>query len=258
MKVRKYQVKPTATPLPIDWSGSGTYTSLWLDAYSVMVSEAERFIVRTSVEAAKRCPNNSQLQEEVRLCSGQEIQHYLAHKTYEDLHLKTKFSFQLVSRSLNFINYKVLEQLLPLKIRLHFVAGLEHMNAMLATLGIKNQILKMDNEATKLYLWHFYEEYEHKDVTFDLLKELGGGYWDRAIVMLILIPLMLFDVTLLSLLFVVQTPSAWTWKNLKAIPSFFFGQNGLGRQLIASSLLYLRKDFSPHNLPALPFKEHYQ
>lgn len=257
MKIRRYQVKTTDLPLPLDWSGSRLYSSMWLDAYSVMVSEAERFIVRTTIEAAKTLPLGSPLQEEARLCSGQEIQHALAHKAYEDLHLVNKFYFVTLARTLNFINYRVLEPLLGLRYRLHFVAALEHMNAMVATVAIQENTLKLENEATKLFLWHFFEEYEHKDVTFDLLKELGGTWIERAIVMLILVPLMLFDVILISLVFAFQTRQCWSLRFLKDMAVFFLHPNGFGHKLIRASFTYLQKDFSPHSLPALPFKEDY-
>ncbi len=257
MKIRKYQVKPTTPPLPLDWTGSGLYVSLWLDAYSVMVSEAERFIVRTTLEAAKTLPANHPLQEDARLCSGQEIQHALAHKAYEDLHLQKKFYFAGLANTLNFLNYKVLEPLLGLRYRLHFVSALEHMNAMLATIGIEDNVLKVHNEATKLYLWHFYEEYEHKDVTFDLLKELGGTSVERAIVMLILVPLILFDVTLVSFVFAAQTPQCWSLKCIKEVGFFFFHPMGFGRKLIRASFKYLQKDSTPHKLPPLHFTENY-
>lgn len=258
MKIRKFQVQANTQTLPKDWTGSGLFISLWMDAYSIMVSEAECFIVRTTVEAAKQIPADSVLQEEARLCSGQEIQHAIAHQAYEDLYLQKQYYFVAVAKTLNFINYKILEPLLPLRLRMHFVAGLEHLNAILAALAIQEQIMKNDNPATQLFSWHFFEEYEHKDVTFDLLMALNGTAFERSLVMLILIPMLLLDVSLVSFLFVVQNPKHWSFAFLKDIFKFYFSKNGFGQKLIRAGFLYLDKNYSPHDLPQVSFAESYR
>jgi predicted metal-dependent hydrolase len=256
MKIRRYQVEPNHQ-LSEDWTGSGVFVSMWMDAYSVMVSEAERFIVRTTLDAAKKIPPRSELQDSARLCAGQEVQHALAHQSYEEQYLQKKYFFVTVAKSLNFFNYKVLEPLLPLVLRMHFVSALEHFNAVLAVLAIQEKVLKNKNEASRLFRWHFFEEFEHKNVSFDMLSAIHRNSFERAIVMAILIPMLLIDVGLISILFVLQSPKVWSITFLKELIWFYFSRKGFGRKLISAAWLYADSNFSPRQLPSVNFEESY-
>ena len=254
MKIRIFESDSKIPDCDADWSGSGDFISKWLLCYGVLVEDAEKFISRSLSETVSKSADLSDFKEESRMCIGQEVQHASAHRRLNQI-VATRYRFKGIVKILNFISYSVIEPLLTQRLKMTFVAGLEHINAAMAVRGLESDLLKSKNFFSDLFCWHFYEELEHKQVSFEICERLRISKITKSLVMIILLFMFLVESTLLTVVFAFQDRSIFSkqfWQGM----FFFFSKNGFGFYLINICLKF--GSFNPRQWPdATDFSRHY-
>lgn len=162
------------------WNPGKPELSHAFNSLSFIATHFEPFVIDAYREASTQITDPT-LQKEVTSFIAQESQHFRQHrrfnamliaKGYEQLReydqqLATEFA-QLKTR--------------PLKFQIAYGAGLETM-----ALGLGHMFVDLraylfgnaDTHIASLWLWHFMEEIEHKNVAFDVNHHVYGDYWYR-------------------------------------------------------------------------------
>jgi len=174
---RRLAFEQSLQALPKHFAGDGDLvTSHLVAALSAVFPEGEKFFVR-SVQHYRERIIDPELKRQVAGFSGQEAMHARAHAALNDrlaalgyptkrFDRRTKWGLGLQSRWL------------PPEANLATTAALEHFTATLAELVLSDaetQRLLGHDETRKMFLWHALEESEHKAVSFDVYRAIGGS-----------------------------------------------------------------------------------
>jgi len=174
---RRLSFEESLRALPKHFAGDGDLvTSHLMASLSAVFPEGEKFFVR-SVQHYRERITDPELKRQVAGFSGQEAMHARAHAALNDrldqlgypvkrFDRRTKWGLGLQSRWMS-----------P-ESNLALTAALEHFTATLAELVLSDaetQRLLGHDEMKKMFLWHALEESEHKAVSFDVYKAVGGS-----------------------------------------------------------------------------------
>ena len=130
-------------------------------------------------------PVDPVLKQRVTALIGQEAIHSKLHNEFNDATLVTHEYPVRFYRFLakNVFDYGFLRFPQPLKLSL--MAGIEHFTAVFAEFAMKHDEelwtddLRKDSKTRGLWMWHFMEESEHKDVAYDVFQLISGHYFLR-------------------------------------------------------------------------------
>lgn len=182
---RRLSFDESLRDLPKHFAGEGDLvTSHLMAALSAVFPEGEKFFVR-SVQHYRRRITDPALKRQVAGFSGQEAMHARAHAALnarlaawgyptQRIERRTRWGLELQSRRMS-----------PMA-NLAMTAALEHFTATLAELVLGDEEAQrlLGHDATRqMFLWHALEESEHKAVSFDVYKAVGGSHRLRVRVM---------------------------------------------------------------------------
>lgn len=162
------------------WLGNNAQLTAFNNVFSLYIPRGELFFIR-SVRNYKDQIKDPELKAMVVAFMQQETLHSKAHDAFNE-------SFKLhgfdVDGELEYI-YKIfdrVEKYVPKIIQLGMTVFFEHITATMAAGAFEGQLAgEIDPEVHAFNLWHAAEELEHKNVAFDVFKEVGGGYLTRAL-----------------------------------------------------------------------------
>jgi predicted metal-dependent hydrolase len=125
--------------------------------------------------------------------------------------------------------------------------GMEHITAIMAEYILENQHVldPLPTSARELLLWHAVEEIEHKAVAFDVYDSCVGERRRLHIVMGIQTVLFLWQVGLYQLSLLRWAKKMPNMKDVVGAAKFFFGKDGMARNIVKPYLDYYRDDFHP-------------
>lgn len=174
--------KPPVGPfdeLPEYWADGHKGLTIGQNIFSLVIPEGEMFFVR-SVMRVKHKINDPQLLEDITNFAKQEAYHAKAHIQLNESLRKHGYDVDAYTKSTKFM-FNFIEKFLPAKFGLGVTSFLEHITAMGAESAHRYPELQEDwpKEAREIWDWHAIEEMEHKSVAFDVLTEIGGGYFTR-------------------------------------------------------------------------------
>ena len=174
--------KPPLGPfdeLPEYWSDGHKGLTIAQNIFSLVIPEGEMFFVR-SVMRVKNKISDPQLLEDINNFAKQEAYHAKAHQQFNDSLRQHGYDVDAFSKATKGM-FNLIEKIMPAKVCLGITAFLEHLTAMGAEGAHKYPQLQDDwpKEAREIWDWHAIEEMEHKAVAFDVLNEVGGGYFTR-------------------------------------------------------------------------------
>ncbi len=187
-----------------------------------------------------------ELQESIKGFIGQEGQHSYQHKE--------------INKVLNDLGWFVhrIEKDLEKKIRddkgrldkrdfLASTVGMEHITAIMAEYLLEHPHVldPLPTSARELLLWHAVEEIEHKAVAFDVYDTCVGERRRLHIVMGIQTVLFLWQVGLYQLSLLRWAKKIPSIGDVVGAAKFFFGKEGLARNIVKPYLDYYRDDFHP-------------
>lgn len=231
--------------IPRDWLPSSPTIAAALDTYGVLVPANEAFYMRT-INASLPLIADPALREIAQAFIHQEAEHGVAHKRYWRNLDQQGYRFRGFERAVDRLTFRMVERFAPLPLRLSMVSCVEHINAYMGHEFLSQQILADAHpEVRALLEWHFAEEIEHKEVSFDVLQAVAPGYAIRLIGLMLTAPLFYLLLTLGMLRFIAQNKRLWrasTWGQL--LHHLGGGHHMLGRTL-KHLWAYARPSFHP-------------
>lgn len=166
--------------VPHLWVGDHIWLTQMFNALSVLVPEAERFMIKAIRNAVDHIDDPA-LKDECRAFVIQEAHHHKIHDKLNEALINQGYSIKNDIKETN--RLFVLLGKLPLKFQLGIASALEHLTAIVSNMGLEEMENFNDISHPKMrdfWQWHGAEELEHKTVVFELYNKLGGGYLQRA------------------------------------------------------------------------------
>ncbi len=193
--------KPTFEPfddLPRYWVDGHKGLTQFNNIFSLVIPEGEKFFIR-SVMRVKKDIKDPQLLDDIISFSKQEAHHAKAHIEFNNVLRKHGYDVDGFTKFTKRYFY-VVEKFLPAKIALALTVFMEHLTAVMAEGAHRFPELQegLPKEARDFWDWHAVEEMEHKSVAFDVLTEIGGGYFTRTLTAGIFITLCIISMTFIT------------------------------------------------------------
>ena len=185
---RRISFDESLQDVPKHFAADGDLLSSHLGAaLSAVFPEGEEYFVR-SVRRFRDQITDPELKRQVGGFIGQEAMHGRQHRAFNDRLAELGYPTRYVDRvTKRFLALR--ERLLSDKSNLAATAALEHFTATLAELVLTSEETRDLFGATAvrdLFVWHALEESEHKAVSFDVYRAIGGSERTRIITMKLL------------------------------------------------------------------------
>ena len=164
--------------VPHYWLDNSYILSHTMNALSVLFPQGEQFFV-DAVRYYQDQINDPKLKKEVRGFIGQEAMHSLEHKSMNQHVRDQGMPVEELEEHLEVV--LGIAKKLPKRHQLAITCALEHLTAMMADTLLERSDVREDMHETMrpLWVWHAIEETEHKAVTYDVFKQVGGTYAER-------------------------------------------------------------------------------
>lgn len=234
--------------VPRHWHPAGPAVSRFFDNLSLFFPQGEAFFIR-SVKAFARELDDPALSDAVRRFYGQEAFHGREHRRYNRLlagqGIPADAMEGRVARLLDRVQRRV-----PRRWQLAATCALEHFTASLAH-GVLTDPRLLDGAhptMAGLWRWHALEEFEHREVAFEVYRAAGGTPAERNLVMLA--TTLIFwakvvehQVRLMGHDGILSDVGEW-----RRLVRFLFVEPGTLRRLIPTWLAWYRPGFHPADL----------
>jgi predicted metal-dependent hydrolase len=182
-------VKPTVEAATSDtakmkighWNTAKPEYSHIVNAGSIAMPYLEPYLIRT-MRKAKPMISDPNLQAELDLYIKQEATHYKQHRKFNDTLKEAGYEVVCSLEETLLADYSKFENNRSLKFNLAYAEGFESMALAIGQMLIEDREYlfgESDAGVASLVLWHFVEEIEHKNVTFDVLEHIYGSYFWR-------------------------------------------------------------------------------
>lgn len=165
------------------WNMDKPEFSQIVNAASLAMPHLEPYLIRTMREA-KALITDPGLRAELDLYIKQEATHYKQHRRFNDKLIEAGYECVAGLEESLASDYKKLGATRSLRFNVAYAEGFESMALALGQMLIEDREYLFgdsDSAVASLILWHFVEEIEHKNVTFDVFHHLYGSYFWRMI-----------------------------------------------------------------------------
>ena len=232
---------------PRHWCEGNAALTHILNTYTLLVPGNEGFFIRTLKQGLPRM--DPEMREMVMHFSHQEGQHGAGHLRFWQILEGQGYRIRGFQRKVDFFLYRVIERVTPFKLRLSFVACIEHVNAYVGHEFLAQQRLREADPALRaLFEWHFAEEIEHKSVAFDVLKRFAPSYAMRLLGALLVLPLFYFLSSLGTLYLLGQDKLLFRAETWRALRDHLWRRDHMVRRTLTHIVSYLRPGFHPSQL----------
>lgn len=154
------------------------------NATSIIPTPVEPWLIKLLQEAKPFLPTDDDaLHKDIQAFIGQESQHFRQHRQFNKALIDAgyprlaEFEAELAADLERFNRTK------SLKFRLAYADGFESLGAVAGGLWFDHSaemIGDLDNAAIRLWKWHMAEEFEHREVCFQVFKKaFARGFWGR-------------------------------------------------------------------------------
>jgi len=233
----------------------GELASAYASAMSIFLTFGEELVIETA-RHHRDFITDPVLKQRVTALIGQEAIHSKIHNDFNETLKDYRYPVSFY-RFLAEHVFKYGFGQFPQPLKLSLMAGIEHFTAVFAEFAMKHEDLLWSTQAEEktisMWLWHFMEESEHKDVAFDVFQTLSGNYSLRifgflfsAFTIMGLVPLGAFGIPLL------RKPSnaisSTYWKDVvRSVYILCNTKDGIFGSTIGHVSEYLRPDFHPND-----------
>jgi hypothetical protein len=163
-------------PVPRHWFMDNVFATHVANGVNMLFPAGERFFVR-SVRHFEDRITDPVLRQKMRGFYAQEGSHAREHDRFNRILDEHGLD---ASRFLHFyerVAYGLIERVAPAELSLSATAACEHFTALMAENALRLRILDTAHPTMRaLLLWHAAEEIEHRDVAFDVLREVNDSY----------------------------------------------------------------------------------
>ncbi|TQR71029.1 metal-dependent hydrolase [Acinetobacter sp. RF14B] len=240
--------------IPRYWFGGDPFLTRMFDALSLTFPDGERYFI-LSVRLFRDQIKDPKLQQRVADFIRQEAQHGIAHDQMNDLMREQGMPVdQFISR-LNSMMNRDLKYRSP-HYNIAVTAAAEHLTALMAeTFYAHKQTLAAAHPYVRaLFAWHAIEEMEHRDVAFDVMKEVAKTPELTRKAALPFITVVMFGFTLYRANIMLKYDGfnrLQRWQmNLKGLP-WFFGRKGVLTRMGKQYRDWFKADFHPSQHPVI-------
>ena len=178
---------PFDKDIPRYWYKGDPLITHYHNAQSLSFPEGERFFIDSVMHFRSRL-EDPELIDQVMRFTRQEAAHTGAHKKYNAWLKDQGYDVDKYEAYLAKEMTKYRDRLSPLN-QLAATVCMEHFTAVAAMQGLADSDKRETDMAepfAALWEWHSMEEAEHKSVAFDVYRAVGGGYWRRVWMMLVI------------------------------------------------------------------------
>ncbi len=228
--------------VPQYWFADNPIATHIENAFSILIPPGERFFIR-AVKAYEDEIDDPQLKDQVRAFVQQEGLHMRAHNQ-----LNASFaSFGVdVAREVDYAErvFAWVERRVPKRIQLGMTAFLEHLTATGAHMLFMEPLVakSMHPQMLSFWRWHAVEELEHKAVAFDVMRNVGIGYFTRAFSAVVALVMLALPFDRIARRMVKEDPHRVTKEELAAARRL---EAKLMRPQVRLILDYFRPSFHP-------------
>lgn len=177
----KHQVDPVVRSqlnfkideIPKFWFANDPFKTRFFDALSLTFPEGERFFIE-SVRLYRDQIQDRDLQQKVKDFIRQEAQHGIAHDKMNQQMIEQGMPVEKFTQMLRSRFQGVLKNQTPTYC-IALTAASEHLTALMAEcfFGEKETMQEVHPYVRALLAWHSIEEMEHRDVAFDVMKDIA-------------------------------------------------------------------------------------
>ena len=257
-----YQVEPVVrTKLdfhldqaPRFWFGGDPFRTRMFDALSLTFPDGERYFIEC-VRLFRDKINDPDLQERVADFIRQEAQHGIAHDKMNNLMREQGMPVDQFIQRLNYMMNYDLKNRSP-EYNIAVTAAAEHLTALMAETfyGQKDTLRNAHPFVRAMFAWHAIEEMEHRDVAFDVMKDVAKTpEWLRQYTLLIT-TLLMFGFTIYRANVMLKhdgfSPLQRLQMNIRGLP-WFFGKKGTLTRMGKQYRDWFKKDFHPSQHPVI-------
>ena len=165
------------------WNAASPEFSHIVNSGSLAMPYLEPYLIKTMRQARDKI-TDPQLQKELDFYVAQEATHFRQHKKFNDTLSDAGYAAVREIEARVDRDYKKLGEKKSLRFNLAYAEGFESMALAIGHMLIDDRehlFGDSDPAIASLILWHFVEEIEHKNVTFDVFKHLHGSYFWRMV-----------------------------------------------------------------------------
>lgn len=252
MPVVRRQLNFKLEHIPRFWFGGDAFLTRMFDALSLTFPDGERYFIQ-SVRLFRDQIEDPDLQHRVADFIRQEAQHGIAHDTMNQLMKQQGMPIDAFIRRLNKIFKFELEQRSP-EYNIAMTAAAEHLTALMAeTFCTRQDVLKQAHPYVRaLFVWHAIEEMEHRDVAFDVMKDIAKVDENLRKFTLVWTSALMLGFTLYRANVMLKhdgfTLRERIQMNIKGLP-WFFGRDGVMTRMGKQYRDWFKADFHPSQHP---------
>lgn len=234
--------------VPRFWHPRGIGASVFWDELSVFFPVGETFFVK-SVRHYLPQISEPKLKADVAAFAGQEGFHGREHIAYND-RLAQWYPVARMERLLPIFLLSVASKFFSPRRQLAVTAALEHFTSLMGEhiLGTPTLLEGAHPQMAALWRWHAAEESEHRAVAFDVYNAVGGTWFERCRVMLVVSLLFWWAAGINTAVFMAKSGKLFSivewWRLFRTL---CIDKDGLFRALWRPYLEYYRRDFHPMN-----------
>lgn len=233
-------------PIERHWCGGDAFRTAFFNALSMSFPAGEQFFVDSVRKGQEALAPEAQerFRAEARGFIGQEATHRRLHGLYnkhlDRLGLVNEWEPRIRERA------KAMEGA-DVRHWLALTAATEHFTAIIADwmLHHPDWLGEQDQRLRTMWLWHSAEESEHRSTAIDVYRAVGGDEawrrrWFRSVTLVFI-----GDTLRQTAANLRRDGTLWKVSTWKSAAAFFFGRQGLVRNIAKPWRDYLRSDFHP-------------
>ena len=258
----KYQIDPVVRikldfkldEVPRFWFGGDAFRTRMFDALSLTFPDGERYFIE-SVRLFRDKITDPDLKQRVADFIRQEAQHGLAH---DKMNQVMKDQGMPVDQFIHFLTRLFKSELKNRspQYNIAMTAAAEHLTALMAeTFYSKKETLKEAHPYVRALLaWHSIEEMEHRDVAFDVMKQVGEVPESTRKFALAFTTVMMFNFTLYRANVMLEHDGFTRLERFKMVAKglpWFISKKGIFSAMRSQYLDWFKKDFHPSQHPVI-------
>lgn len=169
---------------PRYWFKNEPLITHFFNTFSLIIPETERFIVRVLKTFTSQV-EGSELSLQINQFIKEECAHTLQHTRFNADLKRQGYPVDFISKSIR-KSYDFLGKIFSKKTKLAFSICFEHITVMYIRAALEKQLFTPDTSVIfDLFLWHSYEEANHRTFLIDMYQAVGGTYLRRIMGMII-------------------------------------------------------------------------
>ena len=258
----KYSVEPVVrknldfklNEVPRFWFGNDPFRTRMFDALSLTFPDGERYFIEC-VRLFRDQITDPDLQVRVADFIRQEAQHGIAHDKMNKVMKDQGMPVDQFIKRLNMIFKFELTKRSP-QYNIAMTAAAEHLTALMAETfySQKETLIEAHPYVRALLAWHSIEEMEHRDVAFDVMKQVGNVPESTRKFALAFTTVMMLGFTVYRANVMLKYDGFNRFDRLQMTLNgmpWFFGKKGILTKMKSQYLDWFKKDFHPSQHPII-------